>query len=184
MRITIPTPIIAALAFAACGGGPEENAAKGEALSVEEAVAEVDDAVEVRPGQYQSTMEIAEFTIPGVPEAQAAQMAQMIGLETASTTQFCLTSEEAAQGPAGMIEQMSNADCVFNSLDVAGGRIDADMQCTGEGGLQGNYPLAGEMGAESSAMTMRVDQVLSGVPGEGRMQLEMRVTSQRIGECA
>lgn len=171
------------LALAACGGGePEEGAADG-AMSIEEAAEEMDQAVQLRPGQYETSVEVLEFSIPGMPEAQAAQMREMMAGRQAAATSFCLTPEEAGQGPEQMVQEMAAADCAFDRLDVSGGSISAEMRCTAEGGIEGRYALEGEMTAESSTMTMQIDQAAPGMPGEGRMEMSMRVASQRIGEC-
>jgi hypothetical protein len=173
----------AALALAACGGGePEEREAGGESLSPGEAQDALGEVARMRPGEYRSRMEVMNVSIPGIPEAQAAQMGQMMGGGSNETT-FCLTPEEAEQGPGQVVQEMAEGDCSFSRLDTSGTSIDAEMQCTSAQGVVGRYTLAGEITPESSAMTMQIDQAVPGVPGEGRMQMEMRVTSERIGDC-
>jgi hypothetical protein len=176
--------ITVALALSACGGGePEEREASAESLSPAEASDALGEMNRLRPGEYRSRVEVLEVSIPGIPGAQAAQMAQMMGGGGNQTT-FCLTPEEAEQGPGQMVQEMADADCSFSRLDTSGASIDAEMQCTSAQGVVGSYILAGEMTPESSTMTMQIDQAIPGVPGERRMQMEMRVTSERIGDCA
>lgn len=185
MRMIASTPLLAALVLAGCGGGePEQAGAEGEAMSPEQVASEMGEVVQPRPGQYETQVELLDLSMPGMPQAQTDQMRQIIGDRLAVGSAFCLTEQEAAQGPERMLQELAAADCVFNSFEMDDGSLSADMQCASAEGMEGNYLLEGEMTAESSTMTMRIDQSLPGVPGGGQMQLEMRVTSQRTGECA
>lgn len=185
MRLSASTPLFAAFALAACGGGePEEAGPEGNAMSAEQVASAMDETVQPRPGQYETRVELLDLSMPGMPQAQTDQMREIMAGQFATGNSFCLTPEEAAQGPERMVQELAASDCVFNSFEMDDGSLSADMQCTSEDGMQGNYVLDGEMSAESSTMTMQIDQSLPGVPGDGRMQLEMRVNSQRTGACA
>lgn len=187
MRIAITTALGAALVLAGCGGGAEEEGAgNGAGITPEQAAAAMEDAIEARPGQYETQVEINDIAMPDIPgmgEAEMAQMREMLSSGHNTTSTFCLTPEEAAQGPRRMVQEMTEADCTFASFDMSGGNLSAEMQCRNPQGLNGAYALDGTMTPESSDMTMRIDQAMPGVAGGGRMEMEMRVTSRRIGEC-
>ena len=176
-------PVIAAAALlAACGGGEAEQA--GEGVSVDEALAEARGAEQMRPGEYETSVEMLDIQVPGMPEAEVAKMKQFMSGMTAQTSTFCLTPEEAAQGPEQMVQEMAKADCTFNTFDVGGGKMRADMECRNEDGIAGRYVMDGEMTAESSTMRMEVEQAMPGMAGAERANIEMRITSRRIGECS
>ena len=182
MRISIMAAL-AALLLAGCGGSQPEEA-QGEALTVDQAAAALEETGRLRPGQYATTVEMLDVSIPGMPGAQGEALAQMIGGKAATRATFCLTPEEAEQGPERMVEEMANADCRVESLDTRAGSFSADMHCTAPQAGEGDYRIEGTMTDESSTMTMRVDQAVPGVPGSPRVRLEMRVDSQRTGDCA
>lgn len=183
MRITKLAPVLACMALAACGSGADE-AGNGEGMSSEQVAAEMEDAVRLTPGQYETQVEMLELAIAGMSDEQTKQMREMMSGEGAMSSSFCLTPEEAAEGPERMVQEMADADCVFNEFDVSGGAMTADMQCASAEGIEGHYQIEGEMTAESSVMTMRVEQQLPGVGGGEASRMEMRVTSRRIGDCA
>ncbi len=185
MRIGMASLAGAALVLAGCGGA-EEEAADGAAMSPEQAAEAMEDVVEARPGQYETRVQLVDIAMPDVPgvgEAQMAQMREMLAGSTNTTSTFCLTPEEAAQGPQRMVREMAEADCTFERFDVSGGDLSARMQCRNPQGLQGTYTLEGEMTPESSDMRMQIVQAMPGVAGGGQMEMDMRVTSRRVGEC-
>jgi hypothetical protein len=66
-------------------------------------------------------------------------------------------------------------------FNVSGNEVVAEMQCAGQGGTTNSVKMQGEMTAESSTMTMDMNQEL---PNVGAVNMKMRVNSNRIGECA
>ena len=184
MQMRNGTPFFAALALVACGGGEsDESGTGGETVAMSEAAEMMQDAVQPEPGQYRTSIEVRNFSIDGLPDAQAAQMEQMMSGQVATRNTFCLTPEEAEEGPERMVEEMASGDCVFDRFDYSGGSLAADMRCTGEGGVEGSYHLEGEMTAQSSDMQMAIDQKLPGM-ADGRMRMEMHVRSDRVGDCS
>lgn len=179
MRPIHTLPLAAAIALAACGGA---NDAEEGALTGEEIAAEAQGMIQPRAGQYRAKVELLEFDAPGMPDEAKQQMQQIFarGL-TEDDNLFCMTEQDVAQnGAEQMVKNLAESDCVMNSFEVAGGSIVADMQCAGTGGGPGKVHMEGQMTAESSTMTMDMDQEM---PNVGALKMKMRVNSQRIGEC-
>jgi hypothetical protein len=183
MRTIHLLPLGAAILLAACGSSGDEAAGGGdEAVTAEAVAAKVEGMVQPRPGQYQTTLELIEFDVPGMPEQAKAQVRAMLGGELSQGNDFCLTPEEAENnGAQKMMENLAESNCTFDKFDVAGGKIDADMQCKGQDGMVSHVQMDGTMTAEGSAMTMTMDQDMANV---GKMNMKMKVTSKRTGDCA
>lgn len=178
MRFTLAIPALAAFALAACGGS-DDNADAG--LSIEDGVAELASSIRQLPGQYETTSELIDFSIPGISDEQAAMMRSTISSSLAQGNSYCLTAEEAEKGIEGALKEMSESDCVFNRLDVSGGNVQAEMQCISDDGQEGAISLAGSMTETTSDMEMTVNQR---VAGEGNVQMKARIASKRVGECS
>lgn len=183
MRTINLLPLGAAILLAACGSSGDEAAGGGdEAVSAESVAAKVEGLVQPRPGQYQTSLELIELDVPGMNEQAKTQMRAMMGGELSQGNDFCLTPEEAENnGARNMMENLAESNCTFDKFDVAGGTIDADMQCKGEDGTVSHVLMDGTMTAEGSTMTMTMDQEMANV---GKMSMKMRVTSKRTGDCA
>lgn len=164
-----------ALALAAC-----DSADKGP-KTPEQAAVEMKNAVKMKPGKWQTTMQITKFEMPGAPPEAAAAMKGMTG--QAQTSESCLTKEEADKDPSEFIKKgQEGADCTFEHFDVSGGKLDGKMVCKKAGQGQMEASMKGTMGAE--AMTMAMDTLVSDpkMPG-GKVQMSMTMDSKRIGEC-
>lgn len=180
MRSIRVLPLAAAMLLGACGGSTDGDG--DGAVSNEEAAAAIEDIVEPQPGQYRTVAEVLEFDVPGMTEQMKQQMRSVMGGESGQENTFCLTPEEAAaNGPQEMVENMAEANCSFDKFDVSSGTISADMQCTGEDGRTSHVLMDGRMTETSSDMTMTMDQEMAGM---GKVHMKMRVTSERIGDCA
>ncbi len=178
MRITMISTAAMALALTACGSGEEAQEAAGEGLSSEMLAAQMQEVDRPQPGQYETSVQITDFTVPGIPPEQVAQMRQIMGRPINST--YCLTPEEAARGYEEMMRESSQGDCTFERFDVSGGKVDAIAQCVGEDGQSGTMTVSGTVRSDGSDMVMTGQQNIEGV---GPTQMEMKMTSQRIGEC-
>lgn len=177
MRMIRALPLVAAFVLAACGSS--EEPAADEALSAEDVVAEAATAIKPNPGQYTSKIELLEFDMPGMPESAKAQMKQMAEGSMAEGNSFCMT--EADADPKKMMENIAESQCTFNSFEVAGGTVKADMMCKGADGSDAQVQMDGQMTPDSSTMTMAMQQQL---PAAGKVSMTMRVTSTRTGECS
>lgn len=180
MRSIHSLPLVAAVLLAACGGGAEE-ATEGEALTGDELAAEAEDMVQLRPGQYRASLELLEFEAPGMPEG-AIEQAQQIYSSGLTDHTFCMTEADVARnGPEQMVQNLADSECTMESFDASGGSVVAEMQCAMEDGVTSNMRMEGQMTPNGSTMTMDTTQTM---PGMGETHMKMRVTSERIGECA
>ena len=169
------------LALAACSSG-EDEAAEG-ALDSEEIASQLEQGPTAIPGEYRTTATLLEFEIAGVPEAQAESVRSMLADSMEQPATYCLTQEEADRGPGEMLQKMAESDCTVTRLDTTPDSISGEMQCSGEGGLNGSVTVDGTMRGETSTMVFETIHSVPGIPGEGA-RLKMQVESRRIGECA
>lgn len=164
-----------ALALAAC-----DSADKGP-KTPEQAAAAMKDAVKMKPGKWQTTMQITKFEMPGAPPETANAMKGMMG--QAQTSESCLTKEEADKDPTEFIKKgQAGADCTFEHFDVSGGKLDGKMVCKKGGQGQMEATMKGILGAESMTMAMDTHVTDPNMPG-GKVEMGMTMTSKRIGEC-
>lgn len=175
--------IIAAAALVALAGCGEE---KKEPVTADEVIAESGELETPRPGQYRTTVEIVDVSIPGLPAAQAEQMKSMMGNMSAQASAYCLTEQEARKGFEDSIRKMTEGSggmkCEFEDFAVDGGKIAAALACQGPQGMSADIALDGTASAEASAMRMKMTQKTAMIPG-GEMRMEMKMDSRRVGDC-
>ena len=178
-------PLIAAaaiLALASCGSEPSPS----ETRTADEVIAEASKLDAPSPGQYETTAELVEFSIPGIPAQQAEQMKSMMGQVQAEASSYCLTKQEAEKGFEDQIRKMARGEgdmqCKFARFAVDDGKLDAQLTCNGPQGMTSDMTIDGTTGAEASAMRMVMVQKAAMIPG-GEMRMEMRMNSKRVGEC-
>lgn len=171
---------VLALSLSACGSEPD---APPSADAVAEAA---DNLIKPTPGLYRSTASVTEFEVPGLPPQQAAQMKEMMGSAAAQSSESCLTAEQAEEGFKSMAKQLSEGQqgvkCEFDKFDAAGSKLDADLTCSGTGGVKVNMEMDGDIEAEKSTMSMKMTQKNAAIPG-GEVRMVMEVKSERIGDC-
>lgn len=169
--------LVPALLLAACDSKPEVSV---ENATPEEVAAEMKKsgvAEDLRkPGQWSTTMTIAQIEAPGMPAEALNQMRTMMG--NGQTTERCVTAEELKQVDS-FIGQ-NNANCVFDHYRVAGGKIDGKATCT-QGAVKQLMTMNGDFTENSSDMTIR-SETRGGPPGQN-MTVTMNIKSQRKGEC-
>lgn len=179
MRLIHTLPLVAAIALAGCGGDADTDA-DGK-ISGDEAAAAAANLVQPRPGQYNTKLDLLEFDAPGLPDGAKQQMQRIFAGGLAEGNTFCLTPEDVAEnGPEQMVKNLAESDCTMNSFKVSGNTVTADMQCPGENGGTRTVSMNGEMTAESSTMTMNMQQQ---IPNVGETRMTLRVASERVGDC-
>lgn len=179
-------PMIAAaaclsIALAGCGNDSKEP------KTAEEVVAEAGKLDKPEPGQYQTTVKMLKFSVPGLPADQAERLKSMMGNTGQRTSSYCLTREEADKGFEDMVRKMSEGQgglkCEFAKFDVADGDIDAEMTCNGPQGLKSAIVLDGKATSRGTSMRMSMTQTAAMIPG-GEMKMDMQMDSRRTGDCA
>lgn len=165
--------------LASCNTEPEVSATNATVEDVAEQVADARDGDGfVRPGKWQSRVQIEEFKLPGAPpEAEAA----MRGMhDRAQVYESCLTPEEA-QRPKEDFFAGANKNCRYDHFTMGNGKIDAVMKCSGEGVGQ-TMAMEGTYGPDNYQMRMTMKAEAESGPSGG-MTMRMRVDAKRIGEC-
>ncbi len=166
-----------ALPLAACSTEPEVSARNATVEDVAEQVADASGGDSfVRPGKWRSRVQIEEFELPGAPPAAASAMRNM--QERAQVHESCLTAEQAKR-PKEDFFAGSNKNCRYDHFNMGGGKIDAVMNCTGEGMTQ-TMAMQGTYGPD--AYQMRMSMKADSGPAGG-MTMKMRVDAKRVGEC-
>lgn len=172
--------IAAILALAACGSEP------GEPRTAEEVVAEAGTLEKPRPGQYSTSVELTEFSVPGLPPQQAEQLRAMMGNVQQEGSSYCLTEAEANKGFEETVKRMTEGNgqmkCTFDRFEAEGSKLDAALSCTGPQGMDAKIALNGTTGAEASSMRMKMSQKAPMIPA-GEMRMEMKMDSKRTGDC-
>ena len=171
----------ALLALTGCGKKDEEP------KTAKEVIAEAGELAQPQPGQYETQVKLLEFSVPGIPPEQADRLKSMMGNVGDQASSYCLTPEEAKKGFEESIRKMSEGqggmNCKFTTFDVDNGKLNAEMTCDGQQGMNSTMKLAGTATAQSTSMRMAMTQKAAIIPG-GEMRMEMQMDSKRTGECA
>jgi hypothetical protein len=168
-----------ALPLAGCSSEPEVSARNATVEEVAGQVAEAGggDAF-VRPGKWQSRVQIEEFKLPGAPPEAAQAMGRLN--ERVQVAESCLTPDDAKR-PKEDFFAGAGKNCRYHHFDMSGGKIDAMMNCTAEGMAQ-TMTMQGTYGPDSYQMQMSLE-AKAGAGPPGGMTMKMRVDGKRIGEC-
>ncbi|MBD3730497.1 MAG: DUF3617 domain-containing protein [Sphingomonadales bacterium] len=171
---------LACLALGACSKTPDKPQTQAEMAS------EAKELTKPTPGQYTSKAELIEFDVPGLPPEQADQMKKMFAGMGAQEQSYCLTKEQADEGFEEAVRKMGeadkNMDCKFDRFKVEGSQLDAQMSCDAKGRGKATMTMTGTLESEKQVMEMHVAQESPQIPG-GKMNIGMKVTSTRTGEC-
>ena len=176
---TVARLVAAALALAACDREPNVDVRNATTEEVAKEVADAGGSDNfVRPGKWESRVQIEEFDLPGAPPEAKTAMRGMH--ERAMVSESCLTPEEAKR-PKEDFFAGKGKNCRYDNFTMGNGKVDAVMKCTGEGmaqtmAMQGSYsPDSYQM-----RMSMKAD---AGAGPPGGMTMTMRVDAKRVGEC-
>ncbi len=177
-RLAFAFATTAALALAACGSKESAEGPKTE----EQVKAEVAAMTKMKPGEYESTMKLTKMEIPGLPEAQAKQMQDMMAGQSQKQT-YCLTAEQSEKGGEEMFKQLGQGDCKFDKFVTTSDTVDAVMNCKMPGGAgEGKFAMTGTVAEESSEIKMNVEMSGAQFPG-GKASMAMEASARRIGDC-
>ena len=172
-----------AASLAACDSGPEVDVKDANADEVAEAVRESgvagDNGFQVRPGKWESKVELLEIEIPGMPVEMRETMKNTFAQHQQRAFASCLTPEQAKRPKEDFFA--GNDQCRYDHFKMGDGRIDAKMRCDAGEGVQ-VMEMAGTYSPESYTMTMTTLREGGAGPG-GEARMKMRVDSRRVGEC-
>ena len=167
---------IAAIAMLS-GCGKSADAPK----SPEEMSQAAADIPKPQPGQYRTTITIADISFPGMPEARAAQMKKLFGA-AGQTRDFCLTQAEADRGFEDFNKRVGEGKCSYDRFSAEGGKLDAAMHCETGKGMTTRAEMHGEFSPTGSQLEMTSSASSATMPGGG-MTMRMKIVNQRIGDC-
>jgi len=176
MRWLIVLPGLGGLALAGCHKEPEVQADNASAAEVAQKVRAAGADIKLRPGRWETSLQLDELKAPGLPAAAAEQMrAALAGRMPAS----CLTPEEANQPAADFFAgKDAGKQCRYENFTMGGGRIAAVLRCSqGEGGVR--LTMDGSYGPDEFRIAQEMD---TGANGQA-MHMRMRVAARRTGEC-
>lgn len=176
----------AALALAACEGQQEAGnaAANGAAAAAggNAATSSGGDAgtagaamVEMRPGQWETTVEVLRLDMANVP-GMPAGMTQP--LPPPQTIRSCVTPEQARRPDADMFAGGNQAGCTYENFSMTGGRIQGAVTCNSSGTTV-RSTFNGSFGAESMQVESESQVSANGVT----VDTATRVTGRRLGDC-
>ena len=142
-------------------------------------------AVALQPGQWETTVQFTSIEVPGVPEAQLAQMREM--MSRPQTRSECITPEQAANPTGNMMSPGGGDACQFSESTFAGGTIRMRGTCQQPG--QGTAQMSMEGSYTATTMQANISsevQAPAGAPQGGPQSVRMSGTfsSRRTGECA
>ena len=168
---------ITAISLAACG---DEPAAGGGDISIAEAASRAEaSGVKPMPGEYRVTVEVLEVDIPGAPEGMVDAMRGSMG---GNSHTYCMTQEDVDKGFEEMARQSQEGqDCSFERFDISGGDFDGKMICNMAGQGSMTMTMKGTGTPTRSEMDMRVE---GDVGGMGKMNMRMKTTHERLGDCS
>ena len=175
-------PIVPLLLLAACDNSPRVEA---ENASIEEVAGKVREANDgstmfVKPGRWESSVELESIEVPGMPEAAVAQMKKTMA-RVATGQKTCLTKEQAMK-PKEDFFAGAGSNCRYDKFSMDDGRMTGTMRCANpQGGGAQLIRFDGTYSPES--YEMRMDSTLEGASPGGPMKMVMRMTSKRTGEC-
>lgn len=175
------------VALAGCNKGPstEETArATGdirlENVSAEEVMrqaAAAQDKNKVQPGEWENTLQIVSVEMPGAPEMLRKQI-EAEAKKPPESKKECKKAEDAKTIDFSQMGAVTK-DCMFAKYVVAGGAIDAKMECKGPFGPV-KMTISGTQTAAAYDVTMTQ---LQATPGQSESKLTIRASGKRLGEC-
>lgn len=141
---------------------------------------------QIQPGLWETTSEMTDIELPGMPEALAAQMKAQLASQKQTRSQ-CITPEQAANPGSYMLNQdEGDQRCEFSDTTFAKGRINVRGTCPGMSGT-GSSTMSWEGQYTAQTMDGRVVAEVQGPAGPQGAAQTMRMsgtlTSRRVGDC-
>lgn len=182
MRFAMATG--AALVLAACSGEADTG---GEDAPAE--IAAADEAgTEIQPqaGLYKKTGAVTRFEVPGMPEAQIAQIRATMESAYTAEGEFCITPEQAEKGAEEFVrlarsEGLSD-ECQFSQFEMAGDSYSTEIVCADGSGNAGTIRNTGTITETEQNSKMLWTQNSPDFP-EGKLIMEATSKIERVGEC-
>jgi hypothetical protein len=172
--ITLP---LACLALAACNQN-DVSLTNASPEQVAKAQAAAGTTAQMRPGKWESRIEILSMDMPemkGMPAEFGEKM--KAELMKARTVSSCMTEEDVKRPRFG---DQTNNKCTYDKYQTSGNSITATMSCAGDRGGKVTMNMAGTFGAD----VFSVEQTMDMTGPTGAMKTKARVSGKRVGDCA
>ena len=167
------------LTLTACGSDPVVEAKNA---SVAEVAAKVKGAARIEPGKWRTDVALNIVDIPGLPPEIAGQMKQQMAGSANHTRETCVTPEMADRPPGELLGSEGDS-CRYETLTMAGGRLDAVMVCkAGESGGDVRMTVGGDYGGSRYDLTSDMVMKMPGAAAQ-TMTIKMNVKGERLGAC-
>lgn len=127
---------------------------------------------ELRPGQWETTIEILRMDVPNLPKGMT------LPRQAPATVRSCLTPEQARRPSAGFMTGKDGAGCTYENFSMSGGRIQGTLTCN-HGGTSVRATMNGTFSAESYQMETEAQTQANGM----NVSTATRITSRRTGDC-
>lgn len=169
------------LLLTGCGDAATKS---GDDRGAAAAAAAATELKQIEPGEYENSVTITRFEIPGLPPEMLADVRRQMEQTMAVKTRACVSPEEAAAGREERMRKLveRNNECRIESIDVDGETVEGRMVCRGGNGATGTMTFNGTMGPTSSDVSIATEMTDPGQPGTSA-KIDMRVASRRVGEC-
>jgi hypothetical protein len=174
--LRIATPIALLAALAACNQEPAATSPD------QAAAAAAASAPQPEPGKYKVTMTVSNISFPGMTGPMAEQAKTMFG-GTGQTSEFCLSPQDAKKGQEEFYKRTAEGNCSYERFSATSGTIDAVMVCQTGKGMSARTEMKGSFSSTRSDLTLKTQSQVPGAPGGG-MNMDARIVSERIGDCA
>lgn len=178
------TLLASTFALAACGGSASADADRDGTITQEEVEAAVA-GVEIRPGQWENTVEFVdiEFDDTQLPEEARAFVVPILDSlrGRVTTTNSCVTEEEASRPQAEMFSGNEDADCEYTRFDFAGGEVNMEMTCSDPASGTAKITNTGTYSETAYDMQMRVELEQSEM---GAMAISATSKGRHMGACS
>ena len=177
--VLLSCALLSPLALTACNRDPQVRATNASVEDVANKVADARGSEDlVRPGKWQSKVQIEELSLPGAPPSAATAMRGM--QDHMHVTDSCLTPEEAKR-PKEKFFAGANKNCRYDHFTMGGDKIDAVMKCS-EGGTGQVMTMRGTYAPDNYQMEMSMQAQGGPGPAQG-MKMKMKIDAKRVGEC-
>jgi hypothetical protein len=170
-------PLALLLPLAACDSSPTVIASNATQKEVGDKIAAATGSdVMVSPGRWEGVMTMQEVDVPGMPPAARAQMLKEMGQGKPFVS--CVTEEDVKTQKAFFTGGEDDKSCKYDRFVMAGGKVEAVMNCDHGGGNKMAMHMAGSYSNNEYQMT-----IASKGEGTGAMSVKMTVAGKRIGQC-
>lgn len=166
--------------LAGCGGEADVSVTNASPEEVANRLAASGDGnLGLRPGRWESKVELVSVDAPGLPPEALETMRSAFASSNESGVASCLTAEEAKKPAADFFTGSGGNECRYETFELGGGKLDSKLNCKGaELAMNGTYS------AEDFAMTMTTKTETARVAeGAPQMNLTMQVKASRTGDC-